>query len=205
MFGPFLSRLTHTYILEVYCPRHDVTQPPPAIRHQRDGHRKYTKITPDAKWKIMEEAKESGVSLASALALQQQNEQYGNANSAGGPWIQKKLEMYSENRELRFADCKTVNLLVDQGKFDGKAFSFFVHYSWEKDEGGQFAGLAATGQPMVPPPLARPTRKTSHILLPKCASTCEHRCWQRGNMQGANTNANSNVRCEHRRTKVATD
>ena len=135
MLGPLLAHLSCKYILTVYGPRHDMSQLPTAIRFHRDGSRNYTSTTPEAKWALMEEAREAGTSLSSALSLRQQSEEYGNSSSAGFGWIQKKLWMYSENAERRFADSNTVNLLVDQGSFDGRTYSFSVHYDWELDEG----------------------------------------------------------------------
>jgi len=135
MFSPFLSQLTCTYILKVHGPRHDVNQLPTAIRHQREGHRQYTVVDPEAKWDIMEQAREAGISVSAALNLRNSSEEYGNCDSTSYYWINKKLCMYSDNAESRFGDTKTVNLLVDQGTFDGKCFSFSVHYSWELDEG----------------------------------------------------------------------
>ena len=135
MFGPLLSHLAVKYINTVYAPLNNMARLPTAIRHQREGHRQYTVVDPEAKWDIMEQAREAGISVSAALNLRNSSEEYGNCDSTSYYWINKKLCMYSDNAESRFGDTKTVNLLVDQGTFDGKCFSFSVHYSWELDEG----------------------------------------------------------------------
>ena len=139
MFGPLLSELTCTYITDVYAPLHNVHDLPTSIRHRRQCYRRCTLITHEAKWAIMSEAREAGVPLSQALAVHQHSDQHGNTPRSGFSWIEKKLWMYADATESHFAGCKTVNLLVDQGKFDGRTYSFGVHYSWEKDQGNDRA------------------------------------------------------------------
>ena len=65
----WLAHLFDTYIREVYLPAHGGCDRPPGALSRDPSKRKYVQMHPEAVWEAIQEARDTGASLATVLAI----------------------------------------------------------------------------------------------------------------------------------------
>ena len=91
----WIAKVADKTVLELYLDN-DVSKDmaPPAIRFKTEGKRKYTFVAPQAKWDILEDAREIRTLPSTVVAVRSKMDEFGcHANTAEG-WMRKEQEMY---------------------------------------------------------------------------------------------------------------
>ncbi len=76
---------------------------PPARSYQREGKRKYTKVSAEGAWDIMERSRNARVSLRAALLVCSASAELGCSEFADAIWRQQMQAMYADNSSLLFS------------------------------------------------------------------------------------------------------
>ena len=78
-----------------------VDQAAPAIRFtQSPAKRKYTVVTPEAKWGVLEDARDNRVSLPIVVALRAKLDEMGCHQDTADSWMRKEQAMYARRADM---------------------------------------------------------------------------------------------------------
>ena len=122
----FLAGRLESYLRRVYIPAHDVDRAPPPFIGPR-----YTKVTADKAWELMERAQETGVSLRKTITIDSSKV----SPALGDLWTLKYLQMYNESARLAFirAAVNHVSIVADPATHSTKEACAVLAYSWEQN------------------------------------------------------------------------
>ena len=111
----------------------DTEAAPPSLKHRRPSKRKYTVVSPEAAWNLMEKAAH-GANIREALALKEDEACFGCSRHPGEYWTLKKQKMYSQRISCVFSNLHHWNLVADPGNHSYKSIMAAVLYGWEQEE-----------------------------------------------------------------------
>jgi hypothetical protein len=130
-FVKWLSGGMDMYVTNVYMPNHNTEHPPPALRKHKDV--KYVRVSVDAIWNLLEQAKATGISLAGATALKHDDTALGCTPSQCDHWINKFQQMYMQRVSMGFLNVSHFNIVADGSTHSCKDTLVSLAYTWEHD------------------------------------------------------------------------
>ena len=112
----------------------DTEAPPPALAHRSPSKRKYTVVSPEAAWDLMEKAARSSATVEQAIKLKDDEASFGCGSSCAERWLHIYQQMYSQRTTCVFSNLYHWNLVADPGTHAYKEIMPAVLYGWELDE-----------------------------------------------------------------------
>ena len=112
----------------------DTEAAPPSLKHRSPSKRKYTVVSPEAAWNLMEKAAHLSANLRQAVAIKDDEASFGCSSSRGEYWSCLYQQMYSQRMSCVFSHLHHWNLVADPGNHSYKEIMPAVLYGWEVDE-----------------------------------------------------------------------
>ena len=102
------------YVLHEYASLHDTAAPAPSLGALGRCKRKYIKVTVDTMWRILEQARSSGISAAQVAGVRQADAELGVSRGTTLAWQGKLNFLYHQRRQMLFNGCVShINLVAD--------------------------------------------------------------------------------------------
>ena len=131
---PWSTRMADRWVLAKYLNDQKAAErPAPALVWQRPGKRKYSKVSAEAAWALIEKARKGHVDLRHALWLCSDQADLGCNEFEDSVWIHKLLAMYYKRSTMPFA-AGVVNhycFVSDPGTHAYKDCLVSMVWSWE--------------------------------------------------------------------------
>ena len=127
------------YFNEVYCPRHDISKPPPALRRGPAGtsgntSRPYVRVQPESVWEMMADARRSSTSLAQAIAIRHRDAHAGCSQSLAEHFTDLSNGMYRARRDIATSvGLMHWNIVADPATHSKRETYVSVVWCWEMD------------------------------------------------------------------------
>ena len=100
----WLAKVADTTVLVLYLDSVESRgQVAPAMRFNRPDKRKYTVVSVEAKWAILEDARANRTDPVTALALRSKLSEFGCHPDAADSWMRKEQAMYAKRTGLRLS------------------------------------------------------------------------------------------------------
>ena len=126
------SACVDLYVLHEYASAHDTAAPAPALRMGGRGKRKYTRITVDTMWDVLQQARTAGVSAEQVARVRQCDAHFGCSEGATLSWQLKLNSLYQNRRSVLFhAGVHHINMVADPATHSKKETFVSVLWSWE--------------------------------------------------------------------------
>ena len=133
----WLARLADKTVLALYLNNAlSREQAFPAIHFNKTGKRKYTVVTPEVKWAILEDARANRASPTIVLALRSASAEYGCHKDVADAWLRKEQAMYLNRTGIGLSiGVHHFNLVSDPGQHNYKECLVSLLYCWEISQG----------------------------------------------------------------------
>ena len=127
----WLAGALDAYVLRVFSADNVLTgTAPPSLKHQSPAKRKYTVVSPEASWDLMEKAMQARTNVEQALRHKDDEDSLGCSASNAEMWGQKKIKMYGGRTSSVFTNRYHWNLVADPGTHAYKEVMPAVLYGW---------------------------------------------------------------------------
>ena len=127
----WLAHLFDTYIREVYLPAHGGCDRPPGALSRDPSKRKYVQMHPEAVWQAIQEARETGCSLATVLVVRKKDDHAGTDATGASRFMAKHHMMYNFRRDLAFRGVRHLCAISDPSIHSKRDMDVTVFWSWE--------------------------------------------------------------------------
>ena len=164
----WFSKLADKFVLTTYL-INAVSQerPAPALHYERPNKRKYTVVSPEAKWSILEKARTNRASPTTVLAVQSDSPHLGCNEQAADTWKQKEQAMYWDicGFALIGSNVHHFCLVSDPGHHNYKECLVSLLWCWELNQ-----GMHCHWQHLVPGKILTPLDATMDEELARYAA-----------------------------------
>ena len=142
-------------------------RPAPALQYERPNKRKYTVVSPEAKWSILEKARTNRASPTTVLAVQSDSPHLGCNEKAADTWMQKEQAMYWNlcGFALIGSSVHHFCLVSDPGHHNYKECLVSLLWCWELNQ-----GMHCHWQHLVPGKILTPLDATMDEELARYAA-----------------------------------
>ena len=122
------------YVIGPYCFANDVARPPPAVRNATAKTRTYVKMSKEAIWSAIEQARISATSLCQVLKIKANDEIAGSSSTNGDGWVNKLNNMYRKRSQvIAGATPCHYNVVADPARHSKRDWMVAAIYTWETD------------------------------------------------------------------------